>query len=149
MKIDSSIQKFILNWGQIASNWGMNRTVAHIHALLLISPEPLTADEIKATLQVARSNVSVSLRELQNWGLVEMHSVMEDRKKRFAAHKDIQFIFKQIMRERKRREVDMAFKCLNECSALIQQAGPAHQISELKQVFHKLESFYEGLINGA
>jgi len=68
MNITPSIQTFILNWSDIAASWGMNRTVAQIHALLLVSPNSLTADEIKLALQVARSNVSVSLRELQNWG---------------------------------------------------------------------------------
>jgi DNA-binding transcriptional regulator GbsR (MarR family) len=151
VKITPSIQKFILNWSGIAANWGLNRTMAQIHALLLVSKEPLTADEIKAALQVARSNVSVSLRELQNWGLVQIVQVMGDRKKRYEAHKDMKLMFKQIMVERKKREVGSALKCMSECSHAA-KSGPhdstfQNQVNELTHVFERLEAFYGRLID--
>src|SRR5438093_7708135 len=74
------VQKFILHWGEMGTRWGINRTVAQIHALLYLSPRPLTADEIAGTLSVARSNVSTSLRELESWGIVRMTHVFGDRR---------------------------------------------------------------------
>src|SRR5580698_4341190 len=71
-------QKFILHWGEMGTRWGINRTVAQIHALLFISPEPLNADDIVETLSVARSNVSTSLKELQSWGIVKMVHILGD-----------------------------------------------------------------------
>lgn len=153
MKLNKSTQTFILNWSEIASGWGMNRTVAQIHALLLISETPLTADEIKLSLQVARSNVSVSLRELQNWGLINTIQVMGDRKKRFEAQKDIDLMFKRIMAERKKREVESALCCLGDCSKIAAQElaqGKVHQqINELTKVFEKLNKVYGQFIDNA
>src|SRR2546423_6582216 len=82
-KLSPVQQKFILHWGEMGTRWGINRTVAQIHALLFISPKPLHAEEIAETLGVARSNVSTSLRELQNWGIVRIAHVMGDRRRPF------------------------------------------------------------------
>jgi len=148
MKINQSTQAFILNWCEIAAAWGMNRTVAQIHALLLASEDPLTADEIKLLLQVARSNVSVSLRELQNWGLISTSQVMGDRKKRFEAHKDMKTMFKQVMSERKKREVGAALKSLGACtqSTGVLDSKLQKQLEDLTSVFTKLDAFYDQLI---
>jgi DNA-binding transcriptional regulator GbsR (MarR family) len=128
----------------------MNRTVAQIHALLLVSDRPLTADEIKSALSVARSNVSVSLRELLNWGLVTTVQVMGDRKKRFEAQKDIKVMFRQIMIERKKREVDAVVQCFGQCAASLKagalDAKTQKKVDELTDVFKKLDSFYGQLI---
>jgi len=151
MKLTLSIQTFILNWSGIAASWGMNRTVAQIHALLLVSETPLTADEIKTMLQVARSNVSVSLRELQNWDLIEMVTVMGDRKKRFMAHRDMRGMFKRIMKERKKREVESALRSLGECKKAMKSDRADQkiqsQMAELTSIFQKLDSFYGKLID--
>ena len=82
-------QKFILHWGEMGTRWGINRTVAQIHALLYLSEQPLTAEAIAETLSVARSNVSNSLRELQNWGLVNIVHVMGDRRDHFSTMQDV------------------------------------------------------------
>src|SRR3954451_23419813 len=94
-------QKFVLHWGEMGTRWGINRTVAQIHALLFISPEPLPAETIADTLGIARSNVSTSLRELQNWGIVRIVHVLGDRRDHFQSLKDVFEMFRVIARERK------------------------------------------------
>ena len=108
-------QKFILHWGEMGSKWGINRTVAQVHALLFLSPKPLPADEISETLSVARSNVSTSLRELQAWGIVRVVHVLGDRRDHFESIKDVWEIFRTVAEERKRREIDPTLRVLGEC----------------------------------
>src|SRR5206468_5231439 len=99
-------QKFILHWGEMGTRWWINRTVAQVHALLFLSPRPVPADEISATLAVARSNVSTSLRELQGWRIVRVVHVLGDRRDHFESIKDVWEIFRIVSEERKRREID-------------------------------------------
>jgi len=115
MKLTSTQKKFILHWGEMGSRWGVNRTVAQIHALLYLSQEPLNAETISETLAVARSNVSTSLKELQSWGLVKLVHAMGDRRDYFESHKDVWDIFMIILEERKRRELDPTMTILREC----------------------------------
>jgi DNA-binding transcriptional regulator GbsR (MarR family) len=108
-------QKFILHWGEMGTRWGINRTVAQVHALLFLSPIPLPADEISETLAVARSNVSTSLRELQGWRIVRVVHVLGDRRDHFESIKDVWEIFRIVSEERKRREIDPTLRVLSEC----------------------------------
>jgi DNA-binding transcriptional regulator GbsR (MarR family) len=108
-------QKFILHWGEMGTKWGINRTVAQVHALLFLAPKPVPADEISATLSVARSNVSTSLRELQGWGIVRVVHVLGDRRDHFETTKDVWEIFRTVSEERKRREIDPTLRVLGEC----------------------------------
>ena len=108
-------QKFILHWGEMGTRWGINRTVAQVHALLFLSPRPVPADEISSTLAVARSNVSTSLRELQGWGIVRMVHVLGDRREHFESIKDVWEIFRIVSEERKRREIDPTLRVIGEC----------------------------------
>jgi DNA-binding transcriptional regulator GbsR (MarR family) len=108
-------QKFILHWGEMGTRWGINRTVAQVHALLFLSPRPIPADEISTTLAVARSNVSTSLRELQGWGIVRMVHVLGDRREHFESIKDVWEIFRIVSEERKRREIDPTLRVIGEC----------------------------------
>ena len=108
-------QKFILHWGEMGTRWGINRTVAQVHALLFLSPQPLPADEIAETLAVARSNVSTSLRELQGWRIVRVVHVLGDRRDHFESIKDVWEIFRIVSEERKRREIDPTLRVLDEC----------------------------------
>ncbi len=110
-------QKFILHWGEMGTRWGINRTVAQIHALLFISPEPLNADDIVETLGVARSNVSTSLKELQSWGIVRMVHILGDKRDHFESIKDVWELFRVVLNERKRREIDPTMQMLDECIA--------------------------------
>lgn len=99
----------------MGTRWGINRTVAQVHALLFISPKPINAEEIADTLSVARSNVSNSLRELQGWGIVRVVHVLGDRRDHFESVKDVWEIFRIVAEERKRREIDPTIRVLQEC----------------------------------
>ncbi|MGK5078154.1 GbsR/MarR family transcriptional regulator [Janthinobacterium sp. HLX7-2] len=116
MELSPTTQKYILHWGEMGTRWGVNRTVAQIHALLFLANEPLTAEDIAASLNVARSNVSNSLKELQSWGLARITHVMGDRRDHFVALQDVWEIFRVIMEERKRREIDPTLTVLRECA---------------------------------
>src|SRR2546427_10938979 len=116
-------QKFILHWGEMGARWGINRTVAQVHALLYLSPLPLPAEEISQTLSVARSNVSTCLRELQGWGIVRVVHVLGDRRDHFEAGKDVWEMFGTILEERKRREIDPTLRVLQECVAELESGG--------------------------
>ncbi len=116
-------QKFILHWGEMGTKWGINRTVAQVHALLFLSPHPVPADEISTTLSVARSNVSTSLRELQGWGIVRVVHVLGERRDHFETTKDVWEIFRTVSEERKRREIDPTLRVLAECVQEL-KAGP-------------------------
>ncbi len=113
-------QKFILHWGEMGTRWGINRTVAQVHALLFLSQKPLPADEISAALAVARSNVSTSVRELQGWGIVRVVHVLGDRRDHFESIKDVWEIFRIVSKERKRREIDPTLRVLAECVQEVQ-----------------------------
>jgi DNA-binding transcriptional regulator GbsR (MarR family) len=116
MKLSPTEQKFILHWGEMGTRWGVNRTVAQIHALLYLSGRPLAADDIVEALGVARSNVSTSLKELQSWKLVRVTHVLGDRRDHFVALQDVWEIFRVILEERKRREIDPTLSLLRECA---------------------------------
>src|SRR3954463_12860802 len=125
MKLSPVAERFILHWGEMGTRWGINRTVAQIHALLYLSPQPLTAEEIAETLSVARSNVSNSLRELQSWGIVRIAHVMGDRRDHFESMKDVWEMFRTIMDERKKRESDPTLHLLRELTARAEKKGDA------------------------
>ena len=115
MNLSPVTEKFVLHWGEMGTRWGVSRTVAQIHALLYLSERALHAEEISETLSVARSNVSTSLKELQGWGLVKVVHVMGDRRDHFMALQDITDLFRVIVEERKRREIDPTLTLLREC----------------------------------
>lgn len=116
MKLSPVLEKFILHWGEMGSRWGINRSVAQVHALLLMTPKPIAADEICEILGVARSNVSNSLRELQSWGIVRTVHMFGDRREHFETLRDIWEMFLIILRERKKRELDPTLQALRECA---------------------------------
>lgn len=116
MELSPTIQKYILHWGEMGARWGVNRTVAQIHALLFLANQPLHAEEITDTLKVARSNVSNSLKELQSWGLVRITHVAGDRRDHFLALQDVWEIFRVIVEERKKREIDPTLTVLRACA---------------------------------
>lgn len=108
-------ERFVLHWGEMGSRWGVNRTVAQIHALLYLSGRPMNAEEITTTLGVARSNVSNSLRELQSWNLVRIVHVRGDRRDHFETSTDVWELFKLIVAGRRQREIDPTVQTLKEC----------------------------------
>ena len=117
MKLEPPIQKFIVHWGEMGAKWGINRSVAQIHALLYIMGRPLAADEIAETLDIARSNVSGGLKELQGWGLVKVAHHLGDRRDHFETFTDVWETFRVILRERKRREIEPTVQVLRDCTS--------------------------------
>ena len=115
MNLTPVMEKFILHWGEMGTRWGVNRTVAQIHALLYIAGRPLHAEQITDTLGVARSNVSTSIRELQNWGIVHLVHVRGDRRDHFESLTDVWQMFRLIMDVRKKREIDPTLTVLRQC----------------------------------
>ncbi|MFM2336934.1 MAG: hypothetical protein RL115_127 [Bacteroidota bacterium] len=113
MKLLEAKQQFISNWGAFGTHWGINRTMAQIHALLLVSPDPLTQDDIMEELDISRGNVNMNIRELINWGLVDRVVVTGERKEFFLAEKDIWKVVKQIVKERKKRELEPILQLLD------------------------------------
>jgi DNA-binding transcriptional regulator GbsR (MarR family) len=134
-------QKFILHWGEMGTRWGINRTVAQVHALLFISPRPLNADDIVSALGVARSNVSTSLKELQGWGIVKLTHVLGDKRDHFESLKDVWELFRIVMDERKKREFDPTMRMLHECIA---EAGRDKATSDYtEERLRDLHKFFE------
>jgi DNA-binding transcriptional regulator GbsR (MarR family) len=115
VRLTPVMERYVLHWGEMGARWGVNRSVAQIHALLYLSPQPLTAEEIADTLALARSNVSTSLRELQGWGLVSLSHALGDRRDHFEAKTDLWDLLLTIVEERKRREVDPTLTMLRQC----------------------------------
>ena len=115
MQLTPVMERYVLHWGEMGTRWGVNRSVAQIHALLYLSPRPLTAEEIADTLTLARSNVSTSIRELQSWGLVSLTHLMGDRRDHFEAKKDLWEMLLTIVEERKEREIDPTLTMLRQC----------------------------------
>jgi len=116
MQLAEAKAKFIADWGRFGTNWGINRTMAQIHALLLISPDPLSADEVMEGLSISRGNANMNIRELIDWGLVQKVIVPGERKEFFNAEKDIWKVARQIVKERKKRELDLMIPVLKELS---------------------------------
>ena len=112
MKLSEAKAQFISSWGAFGTNWGINRTMAQIHALLLISPDPITQDDIMEQLNISRGNVNMNTRDLISWGLVERVLIPGERREFFTAEKDVWKVATQIIKERKKRELDPMLKLL-------------------------------------
>ena len=116
MKYEEAKNKFIETWGKLGSEWGINRTMAQVHSLLLISPDPMSAEEIMEELNISRGNVNMNVRELIDWELVHKVLIPGERKEFFVAEKDIWEIAKKVAKERKRRELEPVLKVLDQLS---------------------------------
>jgi DNA-binding transcriptional regulator GbsR (MarR family) len=140
-KLSSVQQKFILHWGEMGTRWGINRTVAQIHALLYISPKPFNAEEIAETLGVARSNVSTSLKELQGWGIVRLVHVLGDKRDHFESMKEVWEMFRVVLDERKKREIDPTIVMLRDCVAEAEKDKETDEYTEQK--LRELADFFD------
>ncbi|HLG39037.1 MAG TPA: MarR family transcriptional regulator [Chitinophagaceae bacterium] len=114
MELKEARERFVQAWGTLGSNWGINRTMAQIHALLLVSPDPLSTEDIMEELQISRGNCNMTIRALIDWGLVQKEFVTGERREFFIAEKDIWKVFKQVVKERRKRELEPVFKVLAE-----------------------------------
>jgi len=135
------VKAFILHWGEMGTQWGVNRSVAQIHALLYLSDRPLPADEIVEQLGLARSNVSTGLKELQGYGIVRRVHVEADRRDHFVAETDLWEMLMRIAAERKRREIDPTIALLAELSARLKNDDSApRQVRERVTRMHEFIS---------
>ena len=143
MKLTPLMERYVLHWGEMGTRWGVNRTVAQIHALLYLSPSPLPAEEIAETLAVARSNVSTSLKELQSWGVVTVAHVLGDRRDHFTIKGDTWTMLTTIMEERKRRELEPTLTLLRQC--VLESADDRETPTEVKARIEQMLTFISTL----
>ena len=137
------MRKFVLHWGEMGSTWGLNRTVAQIYAILYLSSNPMTAEEISKTLSVARSTVSTGLKELQGWGVIRVVHVLGDRRDHFEVMNDVWEMFRVILNERKRREVDPALEMLHESVSEVRddKTNDPYVVDRLQELLDLFEIF--------
>jgi DNA-binding transcriptional regulator GbsR (MarR family) len=114
LSLPEAKQQFISNWGAFATHWGINKTMAQVHALLLINPKPLCAEDIMDQLQISRGNVNMNVRELIDWSLVDRITIVGERKEYFSAEKDIWKVVTQIIKERKKRELEPMLRLMKQ-----------------------------------
>lgn len=133
---------FILEWGRMSSSWGINRTMAQIHALLFITGQPLEVNEIMERLQISRGNASMNLRELMDWGIVRRFRQPGDRKDTYLSETDPYQMFLRVIRERKRREIDPTADAIREVIGKLPESDPDEAVSGLRtRLFALLEIF--------
>ena len=147
INLTPTMRDFIIHWGRMGARWGVNRTIAQIYALLYISPRPLNAEEISETLSVARSTVSTGLHELQGWGIVEVVHVLGDRRDHFEAASDVWEMFRVVVDERKRRELDPTLEMLREAVAGLGSGGEGkpyarEKLLEMLDFFETVSALY-------
>ncbi|MFK8059108.1 MAG: GbsR/MarR family transcriptional regulator [Polaribacter sp.] len=150
MELNAAKNKYIQTWGSLATSWGINKTMAQVHALLLVSTKPLSAEDIMETLQISRGNVNMNVRALIDWGIVQKEFVVGERKEFFVADKDIWELFKQITKERKKREIEPVLKILDELKELDDTTEEGVQfkkvVGDLSSVTTKVNSMLERAI---
>ena len=145
MTLDQIKDRFILHWGEMGSLWGINRTMAQVHALLFISPEPLSANEIMDELQISRGNVSMALRELIAWGIVARVHLKGERREFYTTEKDVWTMFRIIVRERKKREIDPTMSVLRESMTALNDMPDSVGQYERAQIKSLLDFFEVGV----
>jgi len=138
MHLDEAKQKFIQSWGSLGSSWGINRTMAQIHALLLVATEPVSMEDIMEQLQVSRGNVNMNLRALMDWGIVSRENKIGERREYFVADKDIWAVARQIARERRKREIEPMLKTFDELKGI---TGSDSDTKEFKRMIGELSDF--------
>jgi len=139
MQLSEAKEKYIQTWGTFATNWGINRTMAQVHALLLATGKPLSTDEVMEQLEISRGNANMNLRALIDWGIVKKEFIKGDRKEYFVAEKDVWSLFKQITKERRKREIEPVITFLEELKNI------EDKDSEEAQEFIKLMSDFSSV----
>ncbi|MCP4520413.1 MAG: transcriptional regulator [Cytophagales bacterium] len=138
MKLDEAKERYIQAWGTLGSSWGINRTMAQIHALLLVSTEPLSTEDIMEQLKISRGNANMNIRTLMDWGLASKIIKQGERKDFFITDKDIWELGKQVAKERKRRELDPILKLLEDIEEI---EGSGKEVDEFRKVTGDLNKF--------
>lgn len=153
LKLQRAQEQFVLEWGRMSSSWGINRTMAQIHALLFITGEPLTVDEIMERLQISRGNASMNLRDLMDWGIVRRFRLPGERRDTYVCETEPLQMFARVARERKRREIDPTVGAIQECLARLDQeetdpatVGCRTRLSQLLEIFQLIDVVYQQAI---
>ena len=150
MELDQAKIKFIQSWGTLGTSWGINKTMAQIHALLLVSTKALSADEIMEQLKISRGNTNINVRSLIDWGIVTKETKIGERKEFFVADKDIWAVARQITRERRKREIEPLKKVLSELSDVkgndIETQQFNDMIGELDTFTNKVDDIFDKFI---
>jgi len=146
-----AIERFVLHWGEMGGNWGVNRSVSQIHALLFLSERAMTAEDIADTLGLARSNVSNSIKELLGWNLIRRVPIRGDRRDHFEAETDVWEVFLRVAAGRKEREIDPAVAVLRACSADAERDGAVSptaraRLNEMLTFLEMMERFYTQML---
>lgn len=150
MKLEDAKIKYIQTWGGLATSWGINKTMAQVHALLLATPEPLSAEDIMGALKISRGNVNMNVRALIDWGIVRKEFVVGERKEFFVADKDIWELFKQVTKERKKREIEPVLKVLDELQASVEEnSEEAEQFKKLMNDILSLTGTFNNILEKA
>lgn len=145
MKLEQAKQQFIQTWGNFGGQWGINRSMAQVHALLLVSEKPLCTEEIMETLQISRGNANMNVRDLMNWNLVYKESIPGERKEYFRAEKDMWEVAKRIIKERKRRELEPLQQHLADLKKVDQSYESiafVATIENIERLVNRLDSLY-------
>ena len=146
--ISETLLDFVLQYGELASHWGLNKTEAQIHGLLFVSEQPLNAEDMVEVLSVGRSHVSQSLKELQQWGIIRPVHIRGDRREHYESMKDVWELFRTVVSEQKRREIDPVLRMLETSSAHLEKEGKKadharQQILDMLDFFKIMTSWYE------
>ena len=149
-QVTAAQDQFVLEWGRMSSSWGINRTMAQIHALLLVTGEPQSVDEIIERLHISRGNASMNLRDLIDWGIIQRFRKPGDRKDIYVSDEDVWHVFAKVVRERKRREIDPTIGALRDCLAMVPEDDQSKEaivfrarISTLLDVFALIDLIFE------
>ncbi|TWP23224.1 transcriptional regulator [Apibacter muscae] len=147
MELQEAKEKYIQTWGTLASQWGTNRTMAQIHALLLISPKALSTEEIMDELKISRGNANTNIRALLDWDLITKELVPGDRKEYFKAEKDILEMFKRIVKERKKRELESIVSIMNELKEVNDSTNEGKEFKKVIGEIYKVTKKSNRIIN--
>lgn len=149
MKLEEAKIKYIHTWGSLATSWGVNKTMAQVHALLLVSPNPLSAEDIMDTLQISRGNVNMNVRALIDWGIVSKEFVVGERKEFFVAGKDIWELFKKVTKERKKREIEPMLKVLDDLQQINDNSDEAQEFKKVLSDLSSVTNSVNGILDKA
>lgn len=146
MKLKEAQQQFIASWGAFGTNWGINRTMAQIHALLLITPDPLSQDDMMEQLSISRGNVNMNIRDLIDWGLVARVLIPGERKEFFSAEKDMWKVATLIMKERKKKELDPIMRLIDHLQNIEGDKKEVKQFNDTVAAINHLGSSIDKLL---
>ncbi len=149
MNLEDAKLKYIHTWGSLATSWGINKTMAQVHALLLVATEPLSAEAIMEALQISRGNVNMNVRALIDWGIVRKEFVVGERKEFFVADKDIWELFKQITKERKKREIEPVLRILEELQEVKDASKEAQHFKKVLSDLSSVTTTVNGILDRA